>query len=126
MFPLVRANRDEICARLGIIIFLQPDGTPVVEIVGVIVGRVHVNFLFPVGAYGNTPRWQFARMVIRPNGCSISDTKIVGIIYLLSIALQISSTPSVRQVSVSIRYLSNGSWIESNSRFSNNGLSQNV
>ena len=61
MFPLVRANRDEIRAWLGIIIFLQPDGTPVVEIGDFIVDRVHVNFLFPVGAYGNTPRWQYAR-----------------------------------------------------------------
>lgn len=49
MFSLVRANGDEICARLGIIIFLQPDGTPVVEIGGFIVGSVHGNFLFHVG-----------------------------------------------------------------------------
>ncbi len=66
MFPLVRANRDEIRAWLGIIIFLQPDGTPVVEIGDFIVDRVHVNFLFPVGAYGNTPRWQYAPLAIRP------------------------------------------------------------
>lgn len=68
MFALVRANRDEIRARLRIIIFLQSDGTPVVEIVGVIVGRVHGKQYLQVGAYGNTPRWQYAPMVIRPDG----------------------------------------------------------
>ena len=41
MLPLVRANGDEICAGLGIIIFPQPDGTPVVDIGGFMVGRVH-------------------------------------------------------------------------------------
>jgi hypothetical protein len=38
---IVGANGDEICARLGIIVFVQPDGTPVMEIEGLTVGRVH-------------------------------------------------------------------------------------
>jgi len=41
----VRANGNEIRACLGIIIFLQPDGMPVVEIGGFIVKRVHGEIL---------------------------------------------------------------------------------
>ena len=40
------ANGDEIRAKLRIIIIVQPDGTPVVEIGGFLVGRVHGKYNF--------------------------------------------------------------------------------
>jgi len=83
MVPLVRANRDEIRARLRIIIFLQPDGTPVVEIGGFIVKRVHGEILSQY--QGNGRRCggisPYARTVIRHTILSISDSKIVVIIF---------------------------------------------
>ena len=106
MFPLVRANRDEICARLGIIIFLQPDGTPVVEIVGVIVGRVHGKQYLQVGAYGNTPRWPYGHTAIYPDGHirlrpyaltgSISDSSIVAIRFTNMLRKHLLYPPLIR------------------------------